>query len=74
MDCKLCRNRQYNTYYGKDYCLDYEMGNCNAKDTNCQNYEPETETDEHYCPSATAGDYSPSNPWDAPGMSVSDFI
>lgn len=20
------------------------------------------------------GDYSPSNPWDAPGMSISDFI
>ena len=34
-------------------------------------YEPE---EEPYCPSATAGDYSPSNPWDAPGMSISDFI
>lgn len=30
--------------------------------------------DEPYCPSATNGDYSPSNPWDAPGMSVRDFI
>ena len=27
-----------------------------------------------YTPSATAGDYSPSNPWDAPGMSIHDFI
>lgn len=27
-----------------------------------------------YIPSATRGDYSPSSPWDAPGMSVSDFI
>ena len=27
-----------------------------------------------YCPSSTNGDYSPSNPWDAPGMSISDFI
>ena len=27
-----------------------------------------------YCPSASAGDYSPSHPWDAPGMSVRDFI
>lgn len=26
------------------------------------------------CPSSTAGDYSPSNPWDAPGMSIRDFI
>lgn len=25
-------------------------------------------------PSSTRGDYSPSNPWDAPGMSISDFI
>lgn len=27
-----------------------------------------------YVPSATNGDYSPSNPWDAPGMSTKDFI
>ena len=25
-------------------------------------------------PSSTAGDYSPSNPWDAPGMSMRDFL
>ena len=25
-------------------------------------------------PSSTGDDYSPANPWDAPGMSVSDFI
>ena len=30
--------------------------------------------DEPHCPSATNGDYSPSNPWDAPGMSIKDFI
>lgn len=27
-----------------------------------------------YIPSAEAGDYSPSCPWNAPGMSISDFI
>lgn len=27
-----------------------------------------------YVPSAENGDYSPSNPWDAPGMKMSDFI
>lgn len=27
-----------------------------------------------YVPSSTNGDYSPSNPWDAPGMSIKDFI
>ena len=30
--------------------------------------------DEEYVPSAENGDYSPSNPWDAPGMRMSDFI
>lgn len=30
--------------------------------------------DEDYIPSSTNGDYSPSNPWDAPGMKMSDFI
>ena len=30
--------------------------------------------DEPYISSCTNGDYSPSNPWDAPGMSISDFI
>lgn len=30
--------------------------------------------DDEYVPSSTNGDYSPSNPWDAPGMSIHDFI
>ena len=32
------------------------------------------ENDEQYVRSSTNGDYSPSNPWDAPGMSIKDFI
>ena len=34
----------------------------------------EDEEEEEYVPSSTYGDYSPSNPWDAPGMRISDFI
>ena len=30
--------------------------------------------DDEYMRSSTNGDYSPSTPWNAPGMSVSDFI
>ena len=30
--------------------------------------------DDEYTPSATRGDYSPSHPWDAPGMSIHDFF
>lgn len=42
--------------------------------------EPTTTTtivedgDHHATPSSTGGDYSPANPWDAPGMSASDFV
>ena len=35
--------------------------------------EYETRHDKYIC-SSTNGDYSPSNPWDAPGMNISDFI
>lgn len=34
----------------------------------------EYENNDYYCPSSTNGDYSPTNPWDAPGMSIKDFI
>ena len=37
-------------------------------------YLNENSTNEKYIRSSTNRDYSPSNPWDAPGMSVSDFI
>ncbi len=32
------------------------------------------DADSHTAPSSTGGDYSPAYPWDAPGMSASDFI
>ena len=34
----------------------------------------EVDYEEEYIRSSTNGDYSPSNPWDAPGMSIKDFI
>ena len=41
----------------------------------CEN-DTETEDDgyDEYISSCTERDYSPSNPWDAPGMSIHDFI
>ena len=32
------------------------------------------DADSRTAPSSAGGDYSPTNPWDAPGMSASDFI
>lgn len=40
-----------------------------------EDFEEEEIFDEHeYIPCSTYRDYCPSNPWDAPGMSVKDFI
>lgn len=44
-------------------------------ETNWEEFcEEEVEYEEHYTPCATNRDYGPSNPWDAPGMSIHDFI
>jgi len=41
-----------------------------------EQYREATDEDanNHTVPSSAGGDYSPANPWDAPGMSASDFI
>lgn len=36
--------------------------------------EAAVEEEEYYTPSCTCHDYSPGNPWDAPGMCIHDFI
>ena len=43
-------------------------------DTDYSLEEDDDEDHHHYVPSAENGDYSPSNPWNAPGMKMSDFI
>ena len=65
----------------EDYCIFYLIadgdGRCEEEARNCPAYEfgdPDVPEDEEYMPSSTARDYGPSNPWDAPGMSVRDFI
>ena len=71
----------YSWYDCIDSCFDYAMAR-NEEDeiktaSGCQNYEegnPECLEEDEYCPSATAGDYSPSCPWNAPGCSISMFI
>lgn len=40
----------------------------------CECDAKEAARDDEYFASATAGDYGPSNPWDAPGMSIRDFF
>lgn len=79
--CENCKFRAWNSWSGIDYCMDYEMATtdeemeASAKD--CPRYEcgtPDCFDADEYRPSCTARDYGPSNPWNAPGMSVHDFI
>ena len=37
-------------------------------------WDSEYDDDPYYTPSSTAGDSGPGNPWDAPGMSIRDFL
>lgn len=88
--CTNCKRNCVVNYDGllDTGCMDYEMSggdeeeakklaaNCPSYDYGSPEYWEEFWDDYHerrhtssYC-----GDYGPSNPWDAPGMSVSDFI
>lgn len=82
---RKCGNCKHCMFIGWDgmteCCIDYEMA-CTEEEeikaaADCPKYEygkPEHLSDDYYTPSATNGDYSPGNPWDAPGMSIRDFI
>ena len=79
--CGNCKNRCVEIWGGLDYCLGYEMAESEQEEidlaTSCPIYEegtPDCLVEYDYCTSSTGGDYSPSNPWDAPGMSIRDFI
>jgi len=52
-------------------CMNCDGGKCPSMEKVFGMIE---ESEEHYTPSVTRGDFSPIRPWDAPGMSVSDFI
>lgn len=66
---------------GIEYCMWYEMAGSNEDEiryaSECDRYEEGTPAclgENRHTTSATAGDYGPGSPWNAPGMSVKDFI
>lgn len=69
--CKECARYFKDTH---NLCYLAEIEEVNGDTDSCDDFEECYECDDDYCPSATNGDYSPSNPWDAPGMSIRDFI
>ena len=79
--CGNCKNRCFVSWSGLECCMWYEMTTTEEEEireaSNCKKYEegtPDCFDNDDYCPSATAGDYSPASPWNAPGMSIRDFI
>lgn len=79
--CSNCKSRCYESWSGIDMCGIYEMAESEQEEIEaaktCDKYEegtPDCMNGNDYYSSATNGDYSPSNPWDAPGMSIKDFI
>ena len=77
--CSNCKNRFWHGMFGMEMCMIYEMALTEEDEINgaseCSRYKEEDDDYfDEYTPSSTYGDYSPSNPWDAPGMSIRDFI
>lgn len=82
--CGKCRYRCYSGWGGMmTLCIDYERAETEEDEiraaADCRKFKEGTpdclaDKDRIYTPSATGGDYSPSSPWNAPGMSVRDFI
>lgn len=55
-------------------CVLAEMEVVDGNSDACEQFEPDYKNNDEYTPSSTNGDYSPSHPWDAPGMSIKDFL
>ena len=71
----MCKCKDCARYFKDTHNLCYlaEIEEVDGETEACESFE-EYEDERYYTPSATYGDYSPSNPWDAPGMSIKDFI
>lgn len=77
--CGNCKHRWWNSWSGLESCMWYEITTTEEEEIkeakDCGKYEfGDPFEEEEYTPSSTMRDYGPSNPWDAPGMSVRDFI
>lgn len=75
---EYAKNPKYDQY--EDIGVYYSTGAFNypyesmIDDSDEDDWGDDWEEDDYYTPSATAGDYSPSSPWNSPGYSVRDFI
>lgn len=80
-ECSNCRYRYHVGWSGIECCFVYELVSTEKEEieaaAGCSRYDegtPDCLKEERYAPSATNGDYGPSAPWNAPGMSIRDFI
>ena len=69
--CGECKGYFRKTH---ELCYRAETGEVCRITPACEKFVKAPVEEEEYVPSATNGDYSPSAPWNAPGMSMRDFI
>jgi hypothetical protein len=74
-DSKENQMQDFDQYYSNEQLADYiEHFHDPQPDFDEEAYWDELAMEEAKERSCTARDYGPSNPWDAPGMSIHDFI
>jgi hypothetical protein len=75
-DSKDAQMEDFEKYISNDQLIDYIYHFHDPQpEWDCESLGESDYDDDHTLySSCTAGDYGPSNPWDAPGMSVYDFI
>lgn len=80
--CRECSKAYFYGFDGRlEMCSGWEMCDDDSIAEACDSYckgeciaYTQYKEEQEYTPSATNGDYSPSSPWNAPGMSIHDFI
>lgn len=79
--CRECVNAYSDSFGRLEMCIGWEMCDDDSAAETCNDYckgectaWKRYKERREYTSSATNGDYSPSNPWDAPGMSIRDFL
>lgn len=73
-ECINCTTKRDVTINGPNENDIWECTKCHYSAEGNEFNTGEDDEEEHYTPSCTHGDYSPSCPWNAPGMSIKDFI
>ena len=68
------KHEDYRLYASSAFNISLDTGKLTGSETVYEEAFPEEDEEDDRWASSTNRDYGPLNPWDAPGMSISDFI